>query len=175
MEPMSTPRWSLELWTLECLADRRLEARLTKCNKALSAARDEWQQALAMRNIFWKSLVKTDIVTENAAMSACAKGFQWRWVTPLLQESREKGLSPTVVSVSIPSTWPSTLHGLSTTGSFHLDTQAIVAYLKSCGEGRQWRLSTDFLTRWAHVLHAQPPNRLLQQLMVGHQSTWFEI
>lgn len=33
---------------------------------------------------------------------------------------------PTVVSVSIPSTWPSTLHGLSeTTGSFHqLDTQA---------------------------------------------------
>lgn len=31
---------------------------------------------------------------------------------------------PTVVSVSIPSTWPSTLHGLSATGSFHLDTQA---------------------------------------------------
>ena len=27
------------------------QARLTECNKALSAARDEWQQALAMRQI----------------------------------------------------------------------------------------------------------------------------
>ena len=30
-----------------------------------------------------------------------------------------------------------------------------------CAPGRQWRRSTDFLTCWAHVLHAQPPNRSL--------------
>eukprot|EP00973_Karenia_brevis_P054878 7629181-Karenia_brevis.AAC.1 len=45
-----------------------------------------------------KGSLSLDVISFNAAISACEKGWQWQRVAPLLNEMRKGDLSPNVIS-----------------------------------------------------------------------------
>merc|ERR1712118_57970 len=58
----------------------------------------QWERALSLLDEMRERGVSPDVISFNAAISACEKGGQWERALSLLDEMRESGVSPNVIS-----------------------------------------------------------------------------
>ena len=99
--------WQRALELLE-KAFQEAEVNLIVLNAGISACErgsDAWLLGLSRRNMSFEDWpralelmrhgIQTDIVSYNAAISACGKGLSWQWAFHLLGAVQEERLRPT--------------------------------------------------------------------------------
>ena len=58
----------------------------------------EWERALELLEEMRERGLKPNVISCNAAMSACAKVGKWERAVELLEKMKERGLKPDVIS-----------------------------------------------------------------------------
>ena len=60
----------------------------------------KWERALSLRDEMRERGVTPNVISFNAAISACEKGGKWERALSLLDAMRERGVTPNVISFS---------------------------------------------------------------------------
>ena len=129
------------------------EMSLRKCTTMLSerAKQSLWHEALELLAEMQAQGLEPNVITYNAAISACEKGSQWQQALELLAEMQAQGLEPNVISYS--------------------------AAMSACEKGSQWQQALELLAEMQ--AQALEPNVITYNVHAGggpngrrHWSFW---